>query len=55
MQATLLNSQIDELAHPLIKIISDFYENPENEKKYQEWKIKQKDCKNNLGENDDRD
>lgn len=53
MQTKLLNNQINELARPLIKIISDFYANPENEKKYQEWKSQQEVTQKKLGGNYD--
>ena len=34
------NTAIENLARPLVSIIQDFYNNPENEKKYQEWRVK---------------
>lgn len=37
MSATLTDSQINDLARPLSVIIEAFYQNPENEKKFQEW------------------
>lgn len=33
----LTNEQINDLARPLIQILTDFYDNPENEKAFQEW------------------
>lgn len=37
MSVTLTDSQINDLARPLSVIIEAFYQNPENEKKFQEW------------------
>lgn len=33
----LSDEQVQNLASPLVGIITAFYENPENEEKYQKW------------------
>ena len=33
----LTEAQIKNLANQLIKIIKDFYDNPENEEEFQKW------------------
>lgn len=38
---TLTDEQINDLARPLVRILEAFYQNPENEKKFQEWLIGQ--------------
>ena len=33
----LTEAQIKNLANPLVKIIKDFYDKPENEEEFQKW------------------
>ena len=33
----LTEGQVKNLANPLVKIIKDFYEKPENEEAFQKW------------------
>lgn len=37
-QLTLSDDQVDMLARPLVHIIAAFFEDPENERQFQEWK-----------------
>jgi len=37
MEVKLTDEQIDSLARPLVQIVTKFYEDPENKKKFQEW------------------
>ena len=36
------DEQIEALSYPLIRIVSAYYEDPENEKKFQQW-LKQRE------------
>lgn len=36
-QLTLSDDQVDMLARPLVHIIAAFFEDPENERQFQEW------------------
>lgn len=33
----LTKEQVNDLARPLVNIITKFYENPENEEEFQKW------------------
>ncbi len=37
-QLTLSDDQVDMLARPLVHIVAAFFEDPENERQFQEWK-----------------
>lgn len=36
-QMNLTDEQLNDLARPLVSILMEFYKDPENEKKFQEW------------------
>ena len=40
----LSNAQVEDLARPLAKTITEFYENPDNQRKFIEWHIKKYGC-----------
>ena len=37
MKIALTDEQIEDLARPLVKILKEFYQNPENETGFQLW------------------
>lgn len=44
MSIKLSNAQVEDLAKPLVNVITAFFENPINQSKYREWHLRKYGC-----------
>ena len=50
MNVALTDVQVEDLAKPLVRILEEFYQNPENEKGFQTWLQQKKQREMSIGE-----